>query len=287
MAESPAHKFGQEIGKLLERILQPPLMAFCESRGLYLDTPGVRVPARKGKKVTWVDKFGNSHDFDFVVERGGTDEIVGQPVAFIEAAWRRYTKHSKNKVQEIQGAVLPVVETHEWNAPFKGAVLAGEFTEASLVQLRSLGFVVLHISYDKVVSAFSDNSIDVRFDENTSDAAFQKCVDSIVSLTDTQQAELDSSLIVKVQPELDKFLVSLHMTIDRQLDFVAVIPLYGTDHRFESITDARVFIESGLMATAGEFRRYDIVVRFTNGDCIDASFAEASKAVAFLAHVDT
>lgn len=287
MAESPAHKFGQEIGKLLERILRPPLETFCSSRGLFLDSPGDRKPARAGKKVTWIDKYGNSHDFDFVIERGGTREVVGQPLAFIEAAWRRYTKHSKNKVQEIQGAVLPVVESHVWNAPFKGAVLAGEFTEASLVQLRSLGFVVLHISYDMVVSAFEDIGLDVRFDEDTPDEVFLQCANSILNLSEAQQATLDSGLTARAQDGLDEFLVSLQMTIDRQLDFVAVIPLYGTEHKFDSIADARAFIEGGLLDAAGGFRRYEIVVRFTGGNRIDASFAEASEAIAFLAYVGT
>jgi len=208
-------------------------------------------------------------------------------LAFIEAAWRRYTKHSKNKVQEIQGAVLPVVESHQWNAPFMGAVLAGEFTETSLVQLRSLGFVVLHISYDMVVSAFDDIGMDVRFDEATPDDVFLQCVTNILNLTDAQRAALDSGLTARAQDSLDEFLVRLQMTIDRQLDFVAVIPLYGTEHRFESIADARAFIEAGLVAAGGDFRRYEIVVRFTGGDRIDASFAEAAKAIAFLGYVES
>lgn len=37
MAESPAHKFGQVIGGLLEAVVQPPLAHFCERHALYLD----------------------------------------------------------------------------------------------------------------------------------------------------------------------------------------------------------------------------------------------------------
>ena len=88
----------------------------------------------------------NSHDLDFVLERGGTPDKIGMPVAFIETAWRRYTKHSRNKAQEIQGALEPLAETYRHLAPFKGAVLAGVFTEGALTQLRSLGFTVLYFS---------------------------------------------------------------------------------------------------------------------------------------------
>lgn len=54
---------------------------------------------------------GNAHDLDFVLERGGSDDKIGMPAAFIETAWRRYTKHYRNNAQEIQGALEPLAET--------------------------------------------------------------------------------------------------------------------------------------------------------------------------------
>lgn len=110
MAESPAHKFGQMIGGLLESVVQPPLAEFCERHSLYLDCQSQQRPVRRGRKVSWEDSYGNRHDLDFVIEWEGSDAKYGQPVAFIEVAWRRYTKHSRNKAQEIQGAILPLAE---------------------------------------------------------------------------------------------------------------------------------------------------------------------------------
>lgn len=110
MAESPSHKFGQIIGNLLEEVIQPFLDDFARSHNLYLDYQNNLRPARSGKKVTWKDSYGNTHDLDYVLERNGTPDTVGTPVAFIEVAWRRYTKHSRNKAQEIQGAILPLAE---------------------------------------------------------------------------------------------------------------------------------------------------------------------------------
>jgi len=80
---------------------------------------------------------------------------MGTPAAFIEVAWRRYTKHSRNKAQEIQGAILPLAEKFRWSNPFLGAVLAGVFTDGSLEQLRSLGFHVLYFPYETLVTAGS------------------------------------------------------------------------------------------------------------------------------------
>lgn len=286
MAESPSHRFGQIVGGLLEQVLHPPLKAFCTSRGLFLDKQGPRKPARDGKKVTWVDAYGNSHDFDFVIERGGSKLVVGKPVAFIEAAWRRYTKHSRNKAQEIQGAVIPVAEKYAWDVPFKGAVIAGEFTEASLTQLRSLGFVVLHISYDKIVGAFAFVGVDARFDESTPDSTFLKCIKAIEALSPPVRTKLIRKLTASAQPALDGFLTRLEMTVDRQLDFVAIVPLYGKEHQFATIDDAREFLDTGAKESNGEFRRYEIIVRYTGGDAINASFTDARKALTFLDYVD-
>lgn len=147
MAVSPAHQFGQEIGLLLEEIIKPLLFDFSSARGLYLDAKGPRGKARPGNKVTWTDKYGNNHDLDFVIERKGTSDDRGRPLAFIESAWRRYTKHSRNKAQEIQGAILPIAENYHWDAPFKGVIFAGIFTAGAISQLESTGFVVLYIDY--------------------------------------------------------------------------------------------------------------------------------------------
>lgn len=113
MAESPSHKWGQIIGQeFLEVAMDPHLRTTATKHGLFLDLKGTR-PARTGKKISWADLYGNTHDLDFVFERGGSPNKIGDPVAFIETAWRRYTKHSRNKAQEIQGAVLPLVTTHQ------------------------------------------------------------------------------------------------------------------------------------------------------------------------------
>jgi len=145
MAKSPSHKWGQILGEFLEDSFSKKLKTFANKQKLYLDTQGIR-KARKGKKVSWTDSFGNAHDLDYVLERNGTENKIGLPVAFIESAWRRYTKHSRNKAQEIQGAILPLVITHKNYAPFKGVILAGEFTQGAITQLKSLEFEVLYFS---------------------------------------------------------------------------------------------------------------------------------------------
>jgi hypothetical protein len=173
MAESLSHKFGQIVGHVLEAAIEPELRVFANKHALYLDTKGRR-PARTGTKVTWTDLYGNAHDLDYVLERAGTDTSIGAPVAFIETAWRRYTKHSRNKAQEIQGAVQVLALTHRFSCPFIGAILGGVFTDGALNQLRSLGFQILFFPYDSIVKAFEAAGVDARFDEDTPEKEFRK-----------------------------------------------------------------------------------------------------------------
>jgi len=288
VAESPSHRFGQIVGNLLEEILQPVLKQFCEERSLYLDVKGARSGIRKGKKVTWADRYGNNHDLDFVIEKGAQANKRGQPVAFIEAAWRRYTKHSRNKAQEIQGAILPIFDAYPWDRPFLGAVLAGEFTKGSLNQLKSIGFQVLYFPYESVISAFSSVGIDARFDEDTPDSEFKKCVSKIESLSTDQHEQLKEYLVSSEKQLFNTFLKELAAVLDRTVERLLVIPLYGSEESFSSITAALAYIQD-YQATggAGPFRKFEIVVKFSNGDTIDASFKSQAEVRKFLAYLGT
>lgn len=86
MAQAPGHRFGQIIGDALEVAVEPLLRSFASEHDLYLDKQGPR-GTRRGKKLSWTDLFGNTHDLDYVMERGGTGDKIGTPVAFIEIAW--------------------------------------------------------------------------------------------------------------------------------------------------------------------------------------------------------
>ena len=165
MAESLAHRWGQIIGDGFEMFVRNILGEVAQRHGLYLDFKRPR-KARGGQgKVTWQDGYGNKHDLDYVLERGGREDTLGVPIAFIESAWRRYPKHSKNKVQEIEAAVMPIALTFSRHQPFCGAVLAGEFTRNAVHQLESKGFGVLHIPYASILVAFRELGIDAASED--------------------------------------------------------------------------------------------------------------------------
>jgi len=288
MALSPSHRFGQIIGDLLEEVMGPQFEAFCSSRGLYLDKSGVRGAARDGKKVSWLDKYGNSHDLDFVIEKGGSASVRGRPLAFIEAAWRRYTKHSRNKAQEIQGAVLPIAEKYEWDKPFLGVILAGVFTNGSLTQMRSSGFEVALFPYESIVAAFASVGIAVNFDEDTPDSVFQMTINSIEAISPSTREQLKNHLVTTNQGILNSFFSELQATLDRQIERIILIPLHGQQSEFGTVADAISFVtnyQEGVLRD-GVFRKYEVIVRYTNEDKIDASFQDKEKAVSFLRYIE-
>ena len=266
--------------------MRPRLQEFCAPRGLYLDVPGKRPEVRSGKKIRWSDRYGNQHDLDFVIERGGNFEKEGRPVAFIEAAWRRYTKHSRNKAQEIQGAILPIAESQAWDRPFIGAILAGEFTDGSVDQLRSLGFQIVHIPYSTIIDAFAFAGVDAEFDETTPREEFQARVDRIESMTEAEIQALKARLVGECEAPIDEFLRGLGEALDRMVESVTILPLSGDEHVFESCVEAEQFVDGfdeGGVST--RFQKYEVIVRYSNRDRIEASFADKDRLKKFLSYV--
>lgn len=287
MAELPAHKFGQIIGEVIESAIEPLLERFAQAHGLFLDKKGYR-PARSGRKVSWVDLHGNRHDLDFVLERGGSPDKIGTPVAFVETAWRRYTKHSRNKAQEIQGAILPLVATHQNAAPFIGVILAGVFTEGSLTQLRSLGFTVLFFSHESVVRAFRCVGIDAHFDEDTAGSEFARKVRAWEALSTRERERVAQALVRINSKEIQSFMAALERVVSREVAVVRILPLHGKASEWDTVDKAITFIER--YNESGNSRpvvKYEIQIRYTNGDRIEGQFADKQAAIRFLKSYQT
>lgn len=286
MATSPSHKLGQLIGNLLEEVFSPLLQQTADKSGLYLDVIGKSRKARKGKKITWDDAYGNSHDLDFVIEFGGSEEVIGRPVAFIESAWRRYTKHSKNKAQEIQGAILPIAEKYYVECPFKGAILAGEFTDASLEQLRSCGFTVLYVRYESIVSAFLNGAeIDISFGEDTPEGDLSRKVSLIESLSAEKMNKVKGKIIRDNSDEINSFMGFIKEKTEKVVDYISITPLYGKPELFDDINKAKEFIltyDVSNVPENQEFNRFVIALKYINGDKIEASFSSVKALNAFL-----
>jgi hypothetical protein len=280
MAESLSHKFGQIIGDLLELAIEPYLQKFAKQNKLFLDKKGSRL-ARKGKKLSWMDGKDNIHDLDFVLERGGTNEATGSPVAFIETAWRRYTKHSRNKAQEIQGAILPLKEKYKNSSPFIGVVLAGEFTDGALTQLKTSGFCVLYFSYNTVIKAFQKFGINADFDEGTSEQNFKTKIKSWNKLPN--KSDVAKELLRLNKKEVIEFFKSLIDSVSRFIERIIILPLHGQESITNSLIKAIDFLNNYSEDKAKlPIEKYEIVIKYNTGDRIEATFKDKKDSIKFL-----
>lgn len=288
MATSPSHKLGQMIGNMLEDIMSPILKNIVQKHSLYLDVVGHKRPGVRGKKLTWLDSYDSAHDLDFVIESGGSDLKRGRPVAFIETAWRRYTKHSKNKAQEIQGAILPIADRYYQECPFKGAILAGVFTAPSLAQLRATGFEVLYISYESIVEAFKGVGVDISFDENTSTADLLLKVKYVESLTFDQMQTVHKEINSLNSQSIGYFIKQLELKLNKTLKRINIIPSYGNSVAFVSPKEAKEFINTydyGYDVSDLGFVNFLINIEYLNGDTVRAEFSDKDRVINFLDNI--
>lgn len=282
MARSPAHRFGQIIGNTVEDAIEPRLRQFSDRNDLYLDRESPDRP-RSGKTVRWEDAYGNDHMLDYVIEQGGTVKERGDPIAFIEVAWRRYTKHSKNKAQEIQGAIRPLIRKYQDNAPFSGVVLAGVYTDNAVKQLESLGFTILYFEYDTIIEAFEREGIDVYWEEDTPEDELQAEIDKWEALSQERKHKIAEHLIELNKNNVDEFFSELEATITRNIEVIRVLPLSGEAHDFETVEEAVSFIESvDESQNGGSVIRYEVQIRYDNGDEITGEFGAKENAISFI-----
>jgi len=282
MATSYSHKLGQIIGESLENAIEPFLRNFANEHHLYFDKKGHR-SARSGIKLTWIDINQNKHDLDFVFEKDGTDGRIGTPVAFIECAWRRYTKHSRNKAQEIQGAIIPLFEKYKKANPFIGVILAGEFTENSLKQLKSLGFSILYFPYDKIINAFSAMGVDVYFEENTEEIHFANQIELWEALSKSQKEMIYKKITEQNLLEINQFISSLQLKINRNIIKVGLWMMFGKQYIFDNVEKAKEFILNvDFKNISPEFCQYEAEIEYSNGDIIKISYHNQIDILNFL-----
>jgi hypothetical protein len=291
MAESLVHRWGQIIGDVFEMFVRSILADVAKEHGLYLDFKRPRKTRGGQGKVTWQDGYGNKHDLDYVLERGGTEDALGVPVAFIESAWRRYTKHSKNKAQEIEAAVMPVALTFSRHQPFCGAVLAGEFTRNALHQLQSKGFTVLHVPYRSILRAFNELGIDASSEDGIAGTTEREFRAKIAKWEALKQPQATNRLLAKLQAlherEIVDFKQRIKASIARLVVSVRLTVLRGHSVECTDVASAIAYLveeeKTYRLREDGEQREsFEVQIRFNTAAKIDATFPKRAEAIAFL-----
>lgn len=284
MAKSQSHTLGEFIGAFFEDLMKKPIREFAQMYGLYFDTNCPR-KARGGKKtLEWTDVHGNKHRLDFVIEEGGTEKEIGEPVAFIELAWRRYTKHSKNKAQEISGAVNPICDKYKMTKPFKGAILSGDFTDNSLNQLKSEGFHVLYIPFVKMIQAFSVHGLEIDFDEDSKETDVKKKYAALKRRASKNVLERVREEIIKTcDTEIKQFISELEASYTRKIKNICILPLHGRRMEVCNVDKAISYIENyENLPEDSKIEYIEIIITYNNGSIIQGQFRSKLESVDFL-----
>lgn len=181
-------------------------------------------------------------------------------------------------MQEIQGAVLPVVEKYSDYSPFYGAVLAGDFTQPSRDQLLSHGFHVAYASYEVIERAFARGGVDVGSDETMAAIDLRRKVGAYERLRPAVRSEIGTALRTALTDELGPFFNALRESLERRIARIIVLPLSGTSMQFQTIHGAVRFVEGYDEATSPtRFVRYELIVRYSNGSEVRGSFPDKMR----------
>jgi hypothetical protein len=278
---SPSHKFGQIIGYVLEMASEIFLQEFADQHGLYLDKKGARGIRGNKVEVRWSDLKDNSHKLDFVLERGGSDTVQGTPVAFIESAWRKLVKHAKNKAQEIEAALFHLAVRYQDYHPFRGAILAGDFSQNSLSQIASGGFNILVFTKEEIMDVLSKFGVNGRYDDRTSVAEIQERVDQFEAVPN--KALIGAELVRIHRARIDAYLAELQTVVSRQIVEIHILPLHGGVSISTSVADAVAFIQQhDATHPEATFVRYEVLLRYNNGDEINGKYTSKAGVLEFL-----
>ena len=283
MAKSSSHRLGELIGDFFEESIIEYLKPLVDKKGFYLDYRHPRKARNDGKEVVGIDEEGNKHKLDIVIEANGSEDKFGCPKAFIEMAWRRYTKHSKAKVQEISGAILPLVKTNRKNCPFYAAVLSGEFTQNSIAQLQSQGFYVVHITYEDMCQLYKDAvGIEIAWEEDTPDDQIDNIATCVEGLSALKKKNLKDNFYSRNKNKLEALANEVKKSLDQQVTQIIVVPIHGKGQILLSVDDAVEFIQNYNEDSKAPILRYEITIKYTNGNELTMKCGNKLEVIQFL-----
>lgn len=283
MAYSASHQIGEQIGDFFEDIIIEYLrQIIAEEEDYYLDYKHPRLARNNDRILKGTDSEGNEHRLDIVIEHNGTETSLGKPKAYIETAWRRYTKHSKNKVQEISGAILPLVRTHAENMPFYAAILAGDFTKNSLDQLKSEGFYVLHFTYDEIASVYTEEGVSIRWNEQTDTQTLEQLSTQLSSISEEAKQRMKSSFIAKYAGKLERLRIELKESLEITITEVRITPVHGRTKTLSTPKTAINYIIGYDEESVQPIMRYEISIRYSNEQEYTMKCKTKRQAIQFL-----
>lgn len=207
---SSGHKLGQIIGDWFEKYFVLRVLNQVSAKlNLFLDNRFLEREAigeARGEKIIWYDEEGNSVDFDFVLELGGSPTKRGIPVAFMECFWRRGSRHSKDKARDDIGKLIPMRSSYP-TARFLGIIAAGDFTSPARELIRSRDIDLLYVPKEKVIQAFQLNGLEIDYPDRLPEAEKFKLTQAFEKNVTTEQLSQVSNTLIELmgQATIDSY----------------------------------------------------------------------------------
>jgi hypothetical protein len=164
------------------------------------------------------------------------------------------------------------------------AVLSGVFTADSIRQLQSVGFSVAFVNYHNVISAFRKVGIEGGYEEGTPDDAVLATVQKWQALSPSDRQTVVGEVVRMLDPEMSRLKAEIATVVNRRIALIRVLPVHGSPIEFSTLAAAIGFIESynDREPSPHGFVRYEVQIRYDNGNRIDGEFGSKEQATDFL-----
>ena len=143
------------------------------------------------------------------------------------------------------------------------------------------------VPYETIIEAFASEGVDVSTGEDTSEDELQRKVDAFDRLTQNQRERIAEEIRKLHADQFIPFFRTLRLCLNRLVEQIFVLTLSGTSHEFDFVEDAVRFIsEYDQSEPVSDFLRYELNVRYSNGDEIRATYRERERAIEFLQSIE-
>ncbi len=264
---SSGHKLGQLIGDWYEEYFVLPLLQEVgQALNLFVDS---RFTTReiRDSKILWDDLNGNSVDYDYVLELGGSSKEQGVPVAFIECFWRRGSRHSKDKARDDSGKLMPMRDTYP-TARFLGIVAAGDFTRPARELVRSREIDLFYVPKEKIVSSFASCDLVIDYPDKMAEDQKAQIVSIFVeNFTPEKKLEVQKKLRYLIgQPTIKSYVDRVRASLGALPQEIRFILRHDSAPiSFSSVFDATNFLQKPQFNMTSPVESYIYQVTYNDG----------------------
>jgi hypothetical protein len=126
--------------------------------------------------------------------------------------------------------------------------------------------------------------LDASFGDDTTEEAFESKILGLRSLDESQKGEILGELINSERNQVEDFTSALAESLSRNVIGVSVTILHGSPRVIASVSEAILYIRGYAPSGSSLFpvAKFEVELRYSNGDLIRGTFQDPEQAVAFL-----